>query len=454
MSIAEVHSHIEKKQSQYLQTLKQLVAQPSISAQDIGVTECAQLLKSILEEHGIKAQLYKTPKHPLIYGELISSKPEAFTLLFYGHYDVQPPEPLEEWKSPPFEPVIREGRLYGRGVADNKGQLLAHIFAISSYLETMGSLPINIKLLFEGEEESGSPHISSFVEENRDLLSTDLVYTSDGPMDGDDTPLILFGARGILQVDLHLRTANFDNHSGNKGGVIPNAAWDLVHLLSTMKDREDKVMIDGFYDDLLPPSKDDLELIHNLPYNPEQLAIDFGVPSIELTKEEFYKNQSLRPTLTINGLYSGYTGEGSKTIIPGYAVAKMDIRLVDPMDPFTILEKIKDHVAKINNRVEVVYKGHMYPSRTPSQLPFCKKIIQGVEKVYRKRPLAMPSCGGSLPDYVWTKELGVPSVIVPYANADEANHSPNENLRLDCFYKGIHASAQVIHELGSMQKDS
>lgn len=453
MSITKVHSHIDTKLPQYLQALKQLVAQPSISAQNIGVVECAHLLQSIMEDNGIKSQLYETPRHPLIYGEVKSSKPNAFTLLFYGHYDVQPPEPLEEWKSPPFEPTIREGRLYGRGVADNKGQLLAHIFALSSYVKTMGSLPITIKFLFEGEEESGSPHISSFVKENKDLLKTDLVFTSDGPMDTGDIPVILFGVRGILQVDLQIRTASFDNHSGNKGGVIANAAWELVHLLSTMKDREDRITIDGFYDGCLPPKEHDLELIKKLPYNPEQFAKDFGVASIDLEKEDFYKRLSLEPTLTINGLLSGYTGAGSKTIIPGYATAKLDIRLVHPMDPFAVLEKIKDHVAKVNDKVEVVYKGHMLPSRTDSQLPFCKKIIEGAEKVYGAQPLVMPSCGGSLPDYVWTKDLGVPSVIVPYANADEANHSPNENLRLDCFYKGIHASAQVIHELGAFQRE-
>lgn len=453
MSIEKVHSYIDARSKQYLHILKRLVAQPSISAQNKGVRECAHLLKSMMEEMGIETRLLKTPGHPLVYGEVTSNDPKAFTLLFYGHYDVQPPEPLEEWMSPPFQPTIKNGRLYGRGTADNKGQLLAHLFAVSSFLETATTIPITIKFLFEGEEESGSPHISSYVKENKSLLDADLVYTSDGPLDPGGAPMVLFGVRGILQLELHLKTAEFDNHSGNKGGVIPNAAWELVHLLSTMKDREDRVTIDGFYHDLPPLTEYEQELIRTLPFNREEIARDFGVSSIDLTREDFYRRLTLEPTLTINGLASGYTGEGSKTIIPGYAVAKIDIRLVDPMDPLTILERVKRHVAAYNKEVEVVAQGYMLPSRSSPEIPSCRRVVEAVERANEKRPVLMPSCGGSLPDYVWTKILGVPSVIVPYANADEANHSPNENIELGCFYQGIHTSAQVIHELGDLRKE-
>jgi acetylornithine deacetylase/succinyl-diaminopimelate desuccinylase-like protein len=384
----------------------------------------------------------------VLYGEVESPQPDAFTLLFYGHYDVQPPEPLEEWDSPPFEPIVREGRLWGRGVADNKGQLLTHVLAVKSYLAVHDSLPVNVKFVFEGEEESGSVHLPEFIEEHRDLLAADLVYTSDGPLHETGDPVVFFGVRGILNVELRLRTAEHDNHSGNKGGVVPNAAWELVDVLSTMKDEEDRVLIPGFYDDVLPPDEASLQLIEDLPYDPDSLAEVFGVEQLGLSKEEYYRRLTLRPTLTINGLVSGYTGPGSKTIIPGQAVAKLDMRLVADQDPEKIFEMVKAHVSKVNPDVEVVHHGHMYPSRTRPDLPAGQKVVRAVEAGAGEEPIVTPALGGSLPDYVWTKLVGLPSVGVPYANADEANHAPNENMEVDLFYRGIRVSAQVMHELG------
>lgn len=447
--IQKVLNHIHRARAQHLDILKTLAAQPSISAQDKGVRQCAQLLQGMMEEMGITARQYETPGYPVVFGEVLGEKKEAFTLLFYGHYDVQPPEPLADWLSPPFEPTIRDGRLYGRGVADNKGQLLCHLLAVSSYLQALGSLPIHVKFLFEGEEESGSPYFPAFVQEKRDLLKAHLVYTSDGPMDTSGSPLVAFGVRGILSLEIILQTALFDNHSGNKGGVIPNAAWELIHLLSTMKDESGRVTIKGFYEDVRPPTSCEEELIEALPFIPEQLARDFGLSTIDLEKKTYYRRLMLEPTLTINGLNSGYLGKGSKTIIPGRAVAKLDIRLVLDMDPFDILEKIKGHVHRYSRGAEVVYQGHMLPSRTPPDFSACQRIVDGVAKAYGKKPYVMPSFGGSLPDSVWTKDLKIPSVLVPYANADESNHSPNENMRLDCFYRGIQASAQIIYELRS-----
>lgn len=449
MSVERVHAHIEASHGEYLDLLKELAAQPSISAQDTGVSQCADLLERLMKEMGITVRQYETPGQPVVYGEIPGNRREDFTLLFYGHYDVQPPEPLCEWMSPPFEPTLRGGRLYGRGVADNKGQLLCHLLAVWSYLRTLGSLPLHAKFLFEGEEESGSPHLPAFVRENRDSFTADLVYTSDGPMDTSGTPIVAFGVRGILSLEIVLETASFDNHSGNKGGVIPNAAWELTHLLSSMKDEKGRVTVDGFYEDVRPPTPEEEALIQKLPYHPWELAQDFGVDTIPFDKKTFYRRLMLEPTLTINGLQSGYQGAGTKTIIPGRASAKLDIRLVMDMDPFAVLEKIKEHVASHSQEAEVIYQGHMLPSRTSPHLWPCQQVIAGVEKAYGRVPLVMPSFGGSLPDSVWTQELGIPSVLVPYANADEANHSPNENLKLDYFYRGIHASAQVIHQLGS-----
>jgi len=451
VSIERVHTYINAQRDYFLEAWKRLVAQPSISAQNKGVRQCAQLLEDIMRAAGIKTRRFETAGQPIVYGEVRSDRPEALTLLFYGHYDVQPPEPLEKWLSPPFEPSVRDGRLYGRGAADNKGQLLPHVFAVQAYLEAVGSLPINVKFVFEGEEESGSIHLPEFIQENRELLAADLVFTSDGPMHDSGAPVVFFGVRGILSVELVLETAGQDNHSGNKGGVIPNAAWEMVELLATMRDESGRVTIEGFYDDVLPPSTYDLELIAKLPYDPDQLAQVFGVAQLPWSKEEFYRRLTLEPTLTINGLVSGYTGPGSKTIIPGRAAAKLDMRLVANQDPEDILAKLRAHVARHNPNVRVIHHGHMFPSRTRADLPVCQTVVRAIRAAYGREPLVMPALGGSLPDYVWTRLLGLPSVGVPYANADEANHAPNENMRLDCFFQGIHASAQVIHELGQTE---
>jgi len=423
VSIMKIHNHINAHSDEYLETWKQLVSQPSISAQNKGVRDCALLLKGMMEKAGIDVRLIETPGQPVVFGEVSCGRPGAFTILFYGHYDVQPPEPLLEWDSPPFEPTVRDGRLYGRGAADNKGQLLAHVLAVKSYLAAGDSLPVNVKFVFEGEEESGSVHLPGFIEENRGFLTADLVYTSDGPLHDTGAPVVFFGVRGILNVEIQLMTATHDNHSGNKGGVIPNAAWELVELLHTMRTEDGQVAIEGFYDDVQPPDETTLELLRALPYDPERLASVFGVPRIKLSREEFYRRLALEPTLTINGLVSGYTGEGSKTIIPGRATAKMDMRLVADQDPFDIFDKVKAHVKRHHPEARVIHQGHMLPSRTRPDIPAGQSIISAVQKACKQQPIVMPALGGSLPDYVWTKVLGLPSVGVPYANADEANHA-------------------------------
>ncbi len=449
MSIKKIHAEISRLKEEHLEILKVIVRQKSISTKGEGVRECADLLKGIMEKGGISTTIFETDGQPLVFGEVKGKSPEGFTVLFYGHYDVQPPEPLEKWDSPPFEPTIREDRIYGRGTGDNKGQLITHVLAVKSYLDTVGSLPVNVKFLFEGEEEIGSPNLTKFVQEHRELLKSDLVLTSDGPLHDSGAPLIAFGVRGVMNFDLHLDTATMDNHSGNKGGVIPNAIWEMVDFLSTMKDGKDRVLISGFYDDVIEPTTHERELISRLSYDPEGLAKIYGVEEIPLKKEEFYSRLLFKPTLTINGIKGGHSGAGTKNIIPCEVTAKMEIRLVYDQDPEDLMEKVKKHIQRHNPKIRLTREEEdMRPSRTSSELDISKAVIRAVEKGFNETPLIYPAMGGSLPDYVWTKVLGVPSIMIPYANADEANHAPNENLKLECFYKGIHTSAQVINELG------
>jgi len=451
MSLLPVKNLIDSKRDEYLELLFTLLRQKSISAQNIGITEATSLLKGMMEDIGIETKLIPTNGHPVVYGEIIND-PNNFTLLIYGHYDVQPPDPIDEWHSPPFEPTIRDGRIFCRGAGDNKGQLMAQLLAVKTYQEAIGELPINIKFVFEGEEESGSPHLAEFVENHKELLAADLVYTSDGPMHETGTPIVLLGVRGVLDVELTATCGQWDNHSGNKGNIVPNPAWKLVELLNTMRDESGNILIEGFYDNIRQPTEDELELISALPYDVSNLGEQIGYPELNMTKEEYYENLMFKPTLNINGFQSGYGGEGTKTIIPATATLKMDMRLVVDQDPNDIYEKFVKHVKKHAPDVKVKQNGSMKPSRTPAHLPVIQTIKQAVEKAYEQTPFVKPSAGGSLPDYVWTQILQTPSVLVPYANFDEANHSPNENIGLDNFFTGILCTCHVIQSLADYDK--
>lgn len=448
MEISVFKKMIEQRQASYVEQLFRVLRQKSISTLNIGIRECAGMLRELMEEVGLQARLLETNGHPVVYGERICD-PQAFTLLIYGHYDVQPPDPVNEWLSPPFEPTIRDGRIYCRGVGDNKGQLMAQILAIKTYLDIAGELPINVKLILEGEEENGSPHLASFVESNKELLRCDLVYTADGPMHWG-TPSVLLGVRGVLSVELIAKGADRDHHSGNYGNIAPNPAWKLIELLRTMRDEDGRVLIEGFYDHIVEPTELEKKLLGQLPFEPDQIREQVGAPNLALPLdgESFHRLTSMEPTFNICGFHSGYTGEGMKTIIPSAACVKMDMRLVIEQEPDDVFHKFCAHVQKHAADIEVKRLGGMLPSRTAADLNVVREIVGAVRCAFEQEPVILPSVGGSLPDYVWTKILGVPSVIVPYANTDEANHAPNENMKIDYFLKGIACTCEVIRKLG------
>ncbi|WP_462410792.1 M20/M25/M40 family metallo-hydrolase [Neobacillus sp. Marseille-QA0830] len=451
MRLEKLEELMNKRKEEYLEQLFRLLRHKSISTQNVGIRECAGLVQQMMEEIGIDTRLIETEGHPVVYGELI--KPEnAFTLLLYGHYDVQPPEPLEEWISPPFEPAVRDGRVYARGAGDNKGQLMAQLLGIKTYLDMFGDLPINVKFVFEGEEEIGSVHLASFVEEHKELLRADLVYTADGSSHNSGLPLILLGVRGMLAVELKAKGAGWDNHSGNTGNIVPNPVWKLIDLLQTMRDQDGRVLIDGFYDHIRQPSGRDMELLRALPYDAENIGEKIGFTSLEMDGEAYYRKLTMEPTFNICGIQSGYAGEGVKTIIPAEAVLKMDIRLVVDQDPMDIYDKLCRHVQRHAPDMEVNYMGSMLPSRTPADLEVIRVVTEAVGQAHGQEPLIQPSLAGSLPDYVWTKILGAPSIIVPYANFDQRNHSPNENIRIDYFFNGMKSICHVIHALGELAK--
>lgn len=452
MGLSKVKELIDERRSDYLEQLFTLLRQKSISAQNIGITEATTLLTGMMEDIGIDTRRIETSGHPVVYGEIMNH-PNNFTLLIYGHYDVQPPDPIDEWLSPPFEPTIRDGRIYCRGAGDNKGQLMAQLLAVKSYQDIFGELPINIKFVFEGEEENGSPHIAEFVENHQELLAADLVYTSDGPMHESGAPIVLLGVRGVLDVELTATGGKWDNHSGNKGNIVPNPAWKLIELLQTMKNDQDEVLIDGFYDHIRQPTEEELTLISQLPFDMSDLGEQIGFPELNMTRESYYENLMFKPTLNINGFHSGYGGEGTKTIIPATAKLKMDMRLVVDQDPDDIYEKFVTHVSKHAPDVQVKRNGSMAPSRTSADLQVIHSIRTAVERSFEQVPLLKPSAGGSLPDYVWTQILKTPSALVPYANFDEANHSPNENIGIENFFNGIWCTCNVIQQLANDHQD-
>ena len=452
LDLADVFSYVDTNRQAFLDRLIAYLRQPSISAHGIGIAEVAEFLVELLRGLGFDTQAIPTAGWPMVLGRRTVS-PEALTVLLYGHYDVQPPDPLDAWITPPFEPTIRDGRLYARGAGDNKGQHFAQILALESLLACHNTLPCNVTVLLEGEEEIGSPHIASFVNQHQDKLDVDLVITADGPVHESGQSCIMFGVRGVLGFELRARGANQDLHSGNWGGIAPNPIWTLVHLLSTMKNERGQITIDGFYDNLVPPTELEQQAMDKLPLDLERVKSDLDLSRLDQPLDRpFFERTMFWPTLTINGLHGGYGGPGSKTVLPHEALAKCDIRLVEEQSGDEIFAKVEAHVKRHAPEVELIRQPTMEPSKTPLDSPFTGPIRQGIITAQGVEPLLIPSAGGSLPDYVFTKILGIPAFGVPYANPDESNHAPNENLEIERFFAGIKTGAAMLAYLGRGKK--
>ncbi len=443
--LPDVTAAIDQSRDDLLADLFRLLAQPSISAHDLGIRETAELEMELLRTAGLEPRLLETSCHPMVYAEWLGV-PGQPTVLFYGHYDVQPPDPLDLWESDPFTPTIRDGRIYARGVADNKAQHFSHIAAIAAWLKTTGSLPVNVKILLEGEEEVGSPHLDEAVAANGDLLAADLVYTSDGPVTDDRYPEITFGVRGLLYIELRAKGPNRDLHSGHWGGVAPNPIWTLVRALNTMIDDENHILIEGFYDNVLEPTPGARAAMDALPVDVEAAIGRIGLSEMVPPADRPYADRVMaQPTLNLAGFTGGYGGPGSKTIIPSAAVAKIDMRLVPDQTPDEIWDKVEAHLAVHAPDVEVVrLDGGMLPSYTPVEHPLAEVVREAVAVGFGTRPIDVPLAGGSLPDAVWTKTLGLPSFLISYGDPPQANHSPNESYSVERLWQGMHTSAALL----------
>jgi acetylornithine deacetylase/succinyl-diaminopimelate desuccinylase-like protein len=403
-----IDAYLENNLDQSIAELSKLVAQPSISAQGIGLNECAHLVADMLRARGFTAEVMDTEGAPVVFGERKGSGKK--TLLFYNHYDVQPPEPLDLWETPPFEPSLRNGKLYGRGVSDDKAHIVSRLFAIDSILNSEGDLPCNIKFIIEGEEETASIHLHEFVRNNKEKLAADACIWEFGGVDHRDVPMQYLGLRGICYVELSVESLGTDVHSGLGGSIFPNAAWRLTWALSTLKGPDERIRIPGFYDDVKPPSDRDRELMSVLPDVADEYKNRYGVKQFikgikggtDLKMEEVFT-----PTCTICGLTSGYQGPGSKTVQPAKASAKVDFRLVPDQKPDDILKKLRLHLdARGFEDVRITFLGGEPAARTDPDDGFVRTVVESAEGVYEFPMEIVPMVGGSGPNHPFVHDLG------------------------------------------------
>jgi acetylornithine deacetylase/succinyl-diaminopimelate desuccinylase-like protein len=444
--LTAVDRFIEEHRDQSIAELTRLVAQPSVAAQGWGMEACAQLVAEMLKARGFAVEILPTGGHPVVVAERAGASDR--TLLIYNHYDVQPPEPLELWTSPPFEPVLRDGKLYGRGVSDDKGHITARLLAIDALLAQHGELPCRVKFVIEGEEEVGSVHLPEFVRAQRARLAGDACLWEFGGVDHREIPLQYAGLRGICYVELSVETAAVDVHSGIGGSIFPNAAWRLTWALASLKDSEERIRIPGFYDPVRPPTARDRELIAALPEVAEEYRTRFGVKRFlrglaggpELRIAEVFE-----PTCTICGLTSGYQGRGSKTVLPARASAKVDFRLVPDMTPGEVLSQLRRHLDREGfEDVQVEFLGGNPAGRTDPDDPFIRLVSKTAEPIYGAPMQIVPMIGGSGPNHAFIHELGVPVATAGIGYPDTRAHAPDENLRIDLYLKHARHTARLL----------
>ncbi len=445
---------INVNRDRYLEELKAFLAIPSISAlpQHAGdVRRCADWCADEMRRIGLQnVRLIDTPGNPVVYGDWLGA-PGAPTILFYGHYDVQPVDPLELWESPPFEATIRDGEIYARGSADDKGQVFMHFKAIEAHMKQNGALPVNMKIILEGEEEVGSVNLDNFIHAHKSELTADVVVISDSPMFARGVPSMCYGLRGLVYFQIDLRGSSTDLHSGSFGGAVANPAFVLSQMIAQMKDRGGRIKIPGFYDDVVPLQDEERKAWASLPYNEKKFKKDFGIPKV--TGETGYTTLErtwARPTFEVNGLLSGFTGEGAKTVLPAVAMAKVSMRLVPNQHPDKIAQLFEDYVKDITPGTVELKITRMHggkPWMTSYDNPFVQAAGRAIEKGFGRKPVFTRE-GGSIPVVsTFQEELGLPSVLFGVGLPDENAHAPNEKLDVGNFHGGIISSAILYEEI-------
>jgi acetylornithine deacetylase/succinyl-diaminopimelate desuccinylase-like protein len=445
--LERVYAAIDAAQAEHVAQLKRVVRQPSISSQNIGVRECAELLVRMLGEVGGSGHVMETTGLPVVYGEVRSPLPNAPTLVIYNHYDVQPPDPLDEWTHEPFGAEIIDGVMYGRGTTDAKGNLLAHLMAIDAYHRASVDLPINIKFLFDGEEESGSPSLPAWVDANRDLLAADAALSFDGGFDGSNLPRVSFGTSGLLYVELKVRGARQDLHSA-RARLVQNPAWRLVWALSQLKGPDGRVNLPGFYDAIRPVTDLEREVLARSNWDDAAQMRDLGVTEFigGVRGVAAMEQWLFTPTCNIAGFATGWMGEGHKTVLPGRAACRLDFRLVADQDPSSIFASLRRFLDEHGcEDFEMTDMGSIEPARTALDTPFADVIVDAARQVYGAEPGVQPTVDASGRQGVWLglKLGGIPAAGTGIGPPNWRGHAADEFMTLSHYRNGIRYAATI-----------
>ncbi len=452
----EIINYLRNNREKFLGQVKEIVAIPSVSGDPERHEEmirCANHLKDDAEKAGLEnVQLMETGGNPVVYADWLNAGDEAPTILIYGHYDVQPEDPVELWDSPPFEATQKDGRLYGRGVIDDKGQVYIHLAALEAWLKERGALPVNVKAIFEGAEEIGSEFLDEFLEKNKAKLQADVVVVSDTGMFAKGVPSITYGLRGLAYFQIDVKGPDGDLHSGSFGGPVDNPANALVRILAQLRDEKGRISIPGFYDDVKELTEKEREDFRKLPFDEEEFRKEsVGAPGLARDEEYSVLEQLwCRPTLDFNGLHSGFTGKGAKTVLPSKAMAKVSMRLVPNQDPERIADLFEDYIKEIApDSVEVkltrMHGGHPYIADTNE--PMFEAAKAAVQKAFKKET-ALIREGGTIPFVrTITDILSAPAILLGFGLPDENAHAPNEWMDIENFNLGMESIAHLYDEI-------
>lgn len=453
MGLDRIDAYLKERGGAFEEQLKELLRIPSVSAQpqhDADTRRAAEFIRDDLASMSLDARLIETKGHPLVYAEWLKAEGKP-TVLIYGHYDVQPPEPLGPWKSDPFEPVVRDGNIYARGATDDKGQMFTHLKAVEAWLKTEGRLPVNVKILIEGEEEVGGANLEEYVAQNAEKLKCDYAVISDTSQFAPGKPAITYGLKGLAYFEIHVKGANRDLHSGTYGGAVANPLNALSKILASLTDSEGRIAVAGFYDDVKPIEDWERDAFQKLPFSESEFQADLGVSA--LFGEAGYstlERKGARPTCDINGIWGGYAGDGPKTVLPCEAGAKFSFRLVPDQDPKKIGELVRKHIEAVTPpgvTVEFITHHGAPGVVVDVETPGFKAAAKAVETAFGVEPLYIRE-GGSIPVVgLFKQHLNVDTLLLGWGQNDDNLHGPNEKFSLADFHRGTRASAHLLDEL-------
>lgn len=448
--LEKIREYTTSNQDDIVTDLRKLVKHPSISAQSVGIEECASALNEIMRDSGIASNIIKLKDgNPIVYGEVKSSSKKA--LLLYGHYDVQPVEPLDEWRYNPFSGVVTDNKVHGRGAADSKGNVIALVKAAKAFLDNYGEPPVNLKFLIEGEEEISSINLPEFVKANKQMLRADASLCFDSSLNPYGSASIYAGLKGLLYLEFRCKTASTDMHSA-LAPIAPNPAWRLLWALNTIKNNG-KIMVDGWYDDVKVPSKEDLSLLQKLEYDEKMIMKEYGFKELlgGVKGKEALKKLIFEPTCNIAGIQSGYTSGGSKTVLPNEAFVKLDFRLVYDQKSDDLIKKLKRYFVKNGfDDIQMFKLGAVEPSKTDANAKIVRATANAAEQIYKKKPAIFPNMWGSGPDFVFTKLLKLQSVWTGCSPAYANIHAPNEFTAIKNVLDGVCYASMIMQEFAKI----